>query len=95
MVRLYKELSGEGLEILAISVDKDLAALKKFIKQYNINFPVLRDPEQKIYKLYKATGVPETHLVDKLGIIRSSAIGSFDWTAPKHVKDVKHLISSN
>lgn len=93
MVKFFNRFKREGVDILAVSVDKDVDAVKKFIKKYNVTFPVLLDPEQKVYKLYNATAVPETHLVDKLGIIRDTMIGPFDWTRPGNINSVKELIS--
>ena len=35
--------------------------LNKLMQKYNLNFPVLLDPEEEIAKkIYKTTGVPET-----------------------------------
>jgi peroxiredoxin len=93
MGQLYKDLSGEGLVMLAISVDNDEEVLRKFVKNHNVPFPVLLDPEKKVYNLYKATGVPETHLINKLGMIEGSRIGSFNWVHPETVGEVKELMA--
>ncbi len=92
MVRLSRMLQKEGLEIVAVSEDNDPKALRKFMAAEEISFPVCPDPGKKIYSLYRATGVPETHLIDKKGIIRSSQIGPFDWTAPEVVSKVRGML---
>jgi peroxiredoxin len=92
MVRLYQQMKGRGVEIVAVSEDRDRAALEKFVKQHGATFPVTQDEDKRIYGLYRATGVPETHLIDKQGNIRQIWIGSFDWTAPQIVKTVESLL---
>jgi peroxiredoxin len=92
MVRLYQQMKGRGVEIVAVSEDRDRAALEKFVKQHGATFPVAQDEDKRIYGLYRATGVPETHLIDKQGNIRQIWIGSFDWTAPQIVKTVESLL---
>ena len=44
------------------------------------------------YQQYRATGVPETHLIDKRGVLRASQIGPFNWTAPEVVQTVRGLL---
>ncbi len=93
MVRLYNKMQGKDFQILAISVDQDIHAVKKFIKKYNITFPVLLDKEKRVYNLYNATGVPETHLINKSGIVQSSVIGSFNWSTPDVINTVNRLLA--
>jgi len=31
---------------------------------------------------FRVTGVPETYLIDKKGILRKRIIGALDWSAP-------------
>lgn len=92
MIRIYDLLREEGLEILAVSEDNDEEALRRFVQSYGVNFPVLRDENKKVYNLYLATGVPETHLIDKRGNLVTSVIGPFDWTSPEVVARVRELL---
>jgi peroxiredoxin len=93
MVNLYNMFKGKDLEILAVSEDSDVGAVNDFIRKYKITFPVLMDDQKKVYQMYKATGIPETHLIDKSGKIVSSAIGPFDWTGPSVVNTVRNLLA--
>ena len=92
MVRLYNMLKGEGLEILAVSEDRDPQAVRQFAKRYGVTFPILMDEGKRVYQLYRATGVPETHLVNREGKIEASTIGPFDWTDPRVVQKVRELL---
>ena len=94
MVRFYERFKDRGVQILAVSEDTDETALRKFASQYGITFPVLRDENRSVYQLYRATGVPETHLINKAGLIEGSTIGPFDWTAPTIVQKVEALLGN-
>lgn len=93
MVKFYEMFRGKGLEIVAVSEDQDLEALRKFVKTYGVTFPVAQDQGRRVYGLYKATGVPETHLIDKAGVIRATQLGPFDWTHPAVVERTRTLLA--
>ena len=69
MVQFYDMFQKKDLEILSVSEDADMAAVKEFVNKYRISFPVLIDDRKDVYRLYRATGIPETHLIDKTGRI--------------------------
>ena len=93
MEKLYKELKGENFEILAVSIDKSGAkAVAPFMKEYTLSFPALLDPEGTIQNLYGTTGVPESFIIDKKGIIEEIIIGPMDWSTPEVVRFFRNLI---
>lgn len=95
MGKLYRQLKGQAFEILAVSIDvQGAAAVAPFVKAYNLTFPVLLDKENKIGSLYNTTGVPETFILDKNGIIVSKVIGYRNWSDPKVVQTLKTLVQS-
>lgn len=94
MVQFYQQFAGRGVEILAISEDTDPNAVRKMVQRHGIRFPVLLDENKRVYNLYRATGIPETHLVDKQGLVQASQIGPFDWTNPAVVAKVEELLSA-
>ncbi len=87
MEKLYQELKGEAFEILAVSVDKTGAkAVAPFMKAHKLSFPALLDPEGTIARPYGVTGVPESFIINKEGIIEKIVIGPIDWTEPAVVE---------
>ncbi|QPJ66288.1 MAG: redoxin domain-containing protein [Candidatus Nitrohelix vancouverensis] len=93
MEKLYQRFKDFDFEMLTISVDKDVSLIEPFLKEYNLTFPVLLDPGEEIAKkLYKTTGVPETFIVDKKGIIRFKAIGPDDWATDEYMEAFAQLI---
>ncbi len=92
MEKLYQEMKGEAFEILAVSIDAAGAkAVGPFMKQNKLSFPALLDPKGMVKGLYGITGVPETFIIDKDGIINSKIIGPRDWAGSKAVRFFRDL----
>jgi peroxiredoxin len=93
MEKLYQRFKEYDFEMLTISVDKDQSLIDPFIKQYNLTFPVLLDPDSEVArKAYKTTGVPETFIIDKNGIIVHKALGPRDWATDDLMESFAQLI---
>ena len=84
MQRLYQRFKGGNFEILAVSIDSTgQEAVAPFMGKMNLTFPALLDPSETIKPLYGLTGVPESFIIDKEGIIVEKIIGPIDWATPK------------
>ena len=84
MQKLYERFKGQDFEILAVSIDADGGeAVAPFMKQMNLTFPALLDPSEKIRSLYAITGVPESFIIDKNGMLVQRVIGPMDWSNPQ------------
>ena len=93
MERLYRELKGEDFEILAVSIDAMGAkAVAPVMKEYELSFPALLDTGGTIQRLYGTTGIPETFIINKEGVIEQKIIGSRDWAKPEAVGFLRNLI---
>ncbi len=96
MEKLYQELKGEDFELLAISVDESGAeAVKPFMDKHKLGFPVLLDTMGEIKNLYQATGIPESFIIDKDGIIVEKIIGPRDWAASGAIRYFRNIIQLN
>jgi peroxiredoxin len=93
MESLYTSLRGKDFEILAVSIDTTGAkAVAPFMRKHQLSFPVLVDPKGTIKFLYGTTGVPESFIIDKKGIINQIIIGPKNWAAPEVVRFFRNLI---
>jgi len=91
--RLYQQLGPEGLKVVAISIDPgDGEDVRQFVQDYHLSFDILRDPSGRIQSLYQTTGVPETFLLDKDGIIVKKVIGEHPWSSPSNHRIVAGLL---
>ena len=84
MQKLYERFNGENFEILAVSIDATgREAVAPFVRTMNLTFPIMLDPKEVIRPLYGITGVPESFIIDKEGIVVEKIIGPLDWATPK------------
>lgn len=67
--RLQERLGDRGLRVVAISVDQPQTAarVRSFAQARAFPFPVVLDPEQEVYRLYSASALPTTVLLDREG----------------------------
>jgi len=93
MEKLYKKFKRKDFEILAVSIDeggRDTVA--PFMNQYNLTFPALMDSKGTVRSLYGVTGVPESFIIDKNGILAKKIIGATDWATPEVFRFFRELI---
>ena len=91
--KLYQKLKGEDFEILAVSIDSlGLEVVAPFMKKYKLTFPALIDPTGNIRMTYRTTGVPESFIIDKNGILVKKIIGPRDWANPEILLFFQDLI---
>ena len=96
MEELYQKLKAEDFEILAVSMDISGAqAVLPFMKKHKLSFPALTDTEGAMKSLYQTTGVPESFIIDKDGIIVEKVIGPRDWASPGAIRSFRNLIQRN
>jgi peroxiredoxin len=86
MAALNRLMAGKPFRMLAISIDQGgKGAVKAFFKESGLTIPVLLDSDGSVGKLYGITGVPETFVIDRKGVIIKKFIGPLDWSAPEVV----------
>jgi peroxiredoxin len=87
MAALKLIMGGKPFQMLAISIDQGgKEAVEAFFKQANTSLPAYLDNNGAIGKMYGITGVPETFVIDRKGVIIKKIIGPLDWSAPEVVK---------
>lgn len=94
MDRLYRSLSPEGFEMLAVSVDEEPELVEKFRQRLGVSFPILLDPEQNVSRRYQTTGFPESLLIDREGMIVERYIGPRDWDHSTYAKRIRKLLAA-
>ena len=96
MQKLHQAMKGEAFEILAVSLDEPgAAAVAPFMKKHNLTFPAPIDAKGSLQRLYQTTGIPESFIIDKQGIIREKVIGPRDWAAPAAISYFRDLSRAN
>ena len=85
MQRLYAKLPKDKFEMIALFNKDEPAAVKNFIAKLGITIPILSDEYNFAGTKYGLTGLPETFIIDKQGIIREKFIGPAEWDSPEVV----------
>jgi cytochrome c biogenesis protein CcmG, thiol:disulfide interchange protein DsbE len=82
LVQMQQRMKDKGITVLAVSVDADDTAYRRFLADHNVNLLSVRDPDQKSNQLYGTFKFPETYIIDRNGIVQRKFIGAVDWTEP-------------
>ena len=94
MEALHRDLKDRGLAIVAVSVDNEQMepTIRQFVKDYDLTFDVLYDRAGLFRAVYRYTGVPETYIIDRAGVIRRKWIGEDDWSSPANRRFIEGLL---
>ena len=90
---LYRKLKGKDFEMMAVSVDRSISVVQKFVEKHNLNFPVLHDKKMAVSRMYGVYGYPTTLLIDKTGKVAFKMIGARDWTDKRVVAQIETLMA--
>lgn len=90
--RLHRTMRGRSFIVLAVSQDSGYGEkVRRFARELELTFPILLDPEQKLSRLYRVTGYPESFIIDKEGILVQRIIGAREWSSPEWVSAMTQL----
>jgi len=93
MQRLWRHMQGTDFRIVAVSIDvDDSSAVTAFAKQLGLTFDILHDQSGRIQKLYQTTGVPESFVIDRHGVIVKKVISATEWDAPVNEMLIRRLL---
>ena len=67
---LRAELSGEDFQVLAVNVDADPKAARKFLARRPVGYPSAMDPEGRLPERFQIEKMPTSFLIDRQGVIR-------------------------
>ena len=94
MERLYARFKDRGFVLLAVSQDEGgLEAVKPFVAQMKLSFPVLVDAQGEVGRKFGVWGYPESFLVDRDGRVVERVIGPRDWASPEQIAQIEALLS--
>ena len=84
MIKLNKAMTGKPFQMVAVSIDEGgKPAIESFFQTSDFSdLPTYTDPDSRAAKAYDITGVPETFVINKNGIIVKKVIGPLAWDSP-------------
>jgi peroxiredoxin len=86
-------LGPAGLKIVAVSVDQVSGEeVLDFANELGLTFDVLHDRSGQIEIDYQTTGLPETVILDRDGVIVHKSIGPVEWDDPVQRERFRRLL---
>jgi hypothetical protein len=80
MEKLYLSLAPQGFKIAAVSIDEGGPDdVRGFGQKVGLSFDLLQDRSAEVQRIYQTTGVPESFLLNRQGIVVKRVIGAHDW----------------
>jgi peroxiredoxin len=93
MEKLYLERAPRGFAIAAVSIDEGAPEdVRTFARDLKLSFDILHDRSNRVSQLYQTTGVPESFLLDRHGVLVKRVIGAHDWDSPANRALVDRLL---
>jgi len=87
MASLNRIMRGKPFRMLTVSIDQGgRDAVVVYFKRSKTPLPTLIDNEGKVAGMYGITGVPETFVIDKKGVIIKKIIGPYNWSGPEALR---------
>lgn len=90
---LYVLASGsDKFQILTVLYQDSPDSAKKYFDKNGFAMPVLVDKGGVTAYMYGLTGVPETYIIDKKGVLRHKQIGPRDFDTPDMIEFITKLV---
>jgi peroxiredoxin len=93
MQRLHEQLGPSGLKVVAVSVDaSESEDVLAWAQERGLTFDVLHHREGRLERLYQTTGLPESFVIDRDGVIVKKEIGARQWDSQSQVAFFARLL---
>jgi thiol-disulfide isomerase/thioredoxin len=91
---LYNHFSGNSkFKLITIIYRDNGNNALDYMKENGYTFPVYLNPDGTAAKKFGITGVPESFIIDKKGILREKVIGPSKWDSPHIFEMFKNLLN--
>lgn len=91
--KLYEKLHGEGLEVVAISVDENAdKVVPQIVKALRLTFPVYLDKDNELARAFDVVAIPFSVVADRKGKIVDAEAGERDWSSDAIVGSIRRLL---
>jgi cytochrome c biogenesis protein CcmG/thiol:disulfide interchange protein DsbE len=92
MAEMKEKYGSDGLEVIAVNLDKERALADKFLDTMKVNFIVAFDASGESAEKYKLRGMPGSYLIGRDGNIQASHLGFNDRDKAKLEAAIKVLL---
>lgn len=90
--RLHQKLDSKDFQIVSVSIDVDGdSVVTAFARELGLTFQILHNQSGDIQQIYQTTGVPESFVIDRDGVIVKKVIGAAEWDGPVNETLIERL----
>ena len=95
--RLQAKYGGDGLEVIALSLDRgDIAKVRAFFDELAIsNLAVYQDPKGNVGREMAAPGLPTTVVIDRAGQEVGRLLGPAEWDSAEALAMIEALMKAS
>lgn len=91
---LFKDMVGnDKFQMITILYKDPYQDGTVYMKQNGYTFPVYSDHNGITARNFGVTGVPETYVIDKKGILKKRVIGPAEWNSPEAINFINSLLN--
>ncbi len=95
MAELKEKYAAQGLEVVAVNLDKDKALADEFLESMKVNFVVAFDASGDTAANYELRGMPGSYLIGRDGNIHASHVGFRDRDKEKLETAIEKLLQQH
>lgn len=93
MMKLNSAMAGKPFQMVSVSIDEGgVPEIESFFKASGYSLPTYTDPGGEAVRTYGITGVPESFVIDKNGILVKKVIGPLAWDSPETISFLEGLM---
>jgi cytochrome c biogenesis protein CcmG, thiol:disulfide interchange protein DsbE len=70
---------GPRLAVVAIDQGEDAQVVSTYVKQFNVDFPIYLDRDQRVGTMLHLVGLPSSFFVDRSGVVRDAVDGEMTY----------------
>ena len=78
---VFREFAGRELVVVAVNLQEGRRAVRRFVDELNLTFPVVLDGDGKVAAAYGVRPIPTTFLIDQNGFILGRSFGPRRWAS--------------
>ncbi len=90
--KLYRQYKDRGFVVIGISNDLSDDVVRRFVRELDITFPILLDPDYEVSTKFRVMGLPGTFIVGRDGLIRARGYGPREWDRPEAGELIRFLL---
>lgn len=92
LVSTMSALSDRGVELLAVAIEDDWATIRKFLSGV-VSRSFVRPAEPDVHRVFGASTLPDSYLVDRAGNVIARYAGARDWTSNEAREHLELMIA--